>query len=134
MKHVEVAAALIFENGKVFAARRGVSPYPYLSHKYEFPGGKIEKGERGEDAVKREVREELNLEVKVENLYSVTHFTYPDFSITLHLYECTMLSGFELKEHEEYAFFAPAELNAEEWAPADGEVIETLKRVFGGMA
>ena len=134
MKHVEVAAALVFENGKVFAVKRGESPYAYLAHKFEFPGGKIEKGERGEDAVKRELTEELGLKVKVEGLYSVTNFTYPDFSITLYLYECTMLSGFELKEHEEYAFFAPENLKAEEWAPADGEVIDNIKRVFGGMA
>lgn len=134
MKHVEVAAALVFENGKVFAVKRGESPYAYLAHKFEFPGGKIEKGERGEDAVKRELTEELGLKVKVEGLYSVTNFTYPDFSITLYLYECTMLSGFELKEHEEYVFFAPENLKAEEWAPADGEVIDNIKRVFGGMA
>ncbi len=132
MKHVEVAAALIFENGKVFGTRRGNSPYPYLAHKFEFPGGKIEQGERGEDAVARELKEELGLQVKVENLFSVTSFTYPDFSITLHLYECTMLSGFTLKEHEEYAFFAPSALNAAEWAPADAEVLKTIQRVFGG--
>ena len=131
MKHVEVAAALIFEKGKVFAVRRGVSPYPYLAHKFEFAGGKIEKGERGEDAVKRELKEELSLDIEVENLFSVTSFTYPDFSITLHLYECKMLSGFTLNEHEEYAFFSPEELKTDEWAPADAEVIGTIKRVFG---
>ncbi len=131
MKHVEVAAALIFEKGKVFAVRRGVSPYPYLAYKFEFAGGKIEKGERGEDAVKRELKEELSLDIEVENLFSVTNFTYPDFSITLHLYECKMLSGFTLNEHEEYAFFSPEELKTDEWAPADAEVIGTIKRVFG---
>ena len=131
MKHVEVAAALIFENGKVLGTRRGNSPYPYLAHKFEFAGGKIEKGERGEDAVKRELKEELSLDIEVENLFSVTNFTYPDFSITLHLYECKMLSGFTLNEHEEYAFFSPEELKTDEWAPADAEVIGTIKRVFG---
>ena len=54
-KHIQVAAALLFCEGKIFAAKRGNSPYPYVAHKYEFPGGKIEKGERGEDAVKREM-------------------------------------------------------------------------------
>ena len=52
-KHIRVAAGLLFENGKLFAAKRGESPYPYLAHKYEFPGGKIEEGETGEEAVKR---------------------------------------------------------------------------------
>lgn len=64
-KHVHVAAALIFENGKIFATRRGDSPYPYVAHKLEFPGGKIEPNETGEEAVKRELLEELDMEVTV---------------------------------------------------------------------
>lgn len=67
-KHIRVAAGLLFENGKLFAAKRGESPYPYLAHKYEFPGGKIEEGETGEEAVKRELKEELALDVKVGGL------------------------------------------------------------------
>ena len=71
--------------------------------------------------------------VEVERLFAVTDFTYPDFSITLYLYECTRKSDFALKEHEGYAFFAPADLKAEEWAPADAEVLGMIKRVFGGL-
>ena len=133
MKHLKVAAALIFENGKVFATKRAESKYAYLAHKYEFPGGKIEEGESGETAVERELEEELDLSVEVERLFAVTDFTYPDFSITLYLYECTRKSDFALKEHEGYAFFAPADLKAEEWAPADAEVLGMIKRVFGGL-
>ena len=133
MKHLKVAAALIFENGKVFATKRGESKYAYLAHKYEFPGGKIETGELGEVAVQRELKEELDLEVEVERLFASTHFTYPDFSITLYLYECVRRSDFCLKEHESYAFFAPVELNESEWAPADAEVLSMIKRVFGGL-
>ena len=59
-KHIQVAAALIFQEGKVFATKRGVSPYSYVAHKYEFPGGKIEQGESEQDAVKRELQEELD--------------------------------------------------------------------------
>jgi 8-oxo-dGTP diphosphatase len=130
-KHIQVAAALIFENGKIFATKRGDSPYPYVAHKYEFPGGKIENGERGEDAVKRELKEELDLDVSVGGLYAKTTFEYPDFIITLSLYECEMKSAFRLKEHESYAFIRPADLNADEWAPADGEILAALKRIFG---
>lgn len=130
-KHVKVAAALIFENGKIFATKRGDSPYPYVAHKYEFPGGKIEQGERGEDAVKRELKEELDMDVSVGGLYASHIFEYPDFIITLYLYECEMQSKFLLKEHESYRFIPPKELNAEEWAPADAEIIEGIKRVFG---
>ena len=104
MKHLQVAGALIFENGKVFATKRGEHKYPYLAHKYEFPGGKMEEGELGEDTVRRELLEELDLEVRVERLFAITHFTYPDFSITLHLYECERLSDFCLKEHEDFSY------------------------------
>ena len=132
-KHVQVAAALLFNNGKIFATKRGDSPYPYVAHKYEFPGGKIEEGERAEDAVKRELREELDLEVSVGGLYSSHTFEYPDFIITLSVYECTMKSDFVLKEHEGYAWFSPVELKEEDWAPADADILASIKRVFGGI-
>ncbi len=130
-KHVFVAAALLFQDGKIFAAKRGDSPYPYVAHKYEFPGGKIERGESGRDALARELKEELNLDARVGSLYAKHTFEYPDFIITLWVYECDMLSAFILKEHEEYKWIAPKDLNADEWAPADGEIIENVKRVFG---
>ena len=130
-KHIQVAAALIFENGKIFAAKRGDSPYAYVAHKYEFPGGKIEQGERGEDAVKRELKEELDANVRVGGLYASQTFEYPDFTISLFLYECELLSPFCLKEHEEYAWFTPQDLEVEAWAPADAEILLSLKRVFG---
>lgn len=130
-KHVKVAAALLFENGKIFATKRGDSPYAYVAHKYEFPGGKIEDGERGEDAVKRELKEELNMDVKVGGLYARHTFEYSDFIITLSVYECEMLSDFVLNEHESYAWISPKDLNEAEWAPADADILGSLKRVFG---
>ncbi len=130
-KHIQVAAALLFQDGKIFATKRGESPYPYVAHKYEFPGGKIEKGEKGEETVKRELLEELDLEVEVGNLYASNTHEYPDFIITLWLYECEMRSAFQLKEHESYAWIKPADLKEEEWAPADVDILGSLKRVFG---
>lgn len=130
-KHLQVAAALLFREGKIFAAKRGDSPYAYVAHKYEFPGGKIEDGERGEDAVKRELAEELNMDVEVGNVYAVHTHEYPDFIITLWLYECEMLSAFVLKEHESYAWISPADLDELEWAPADADILGALKRIFG---
>lgn len=130
-KHVYVAAGLIFDGGKLFAAKRGESCYPYIAHKYEFPGGKIEAGEAEKDAVKRELKEELDLDVKVGGLFAKTTFEYPDFVITLSVYECEMLSSFVLKEHESYRWMFPAELKPEEWAPADADMVESIKRVFG---
>ena len=70
-KEIFVAAALIFENGKLFATRRGDCKYSYVAHKYEFPGGKIENGERAEDCVKRELKEELDMDVEVGELFAV---------------------------------------------------------------
>ena len=130
-KHVQVAAALIFNGGKIFATKRGASPYPYVAHKYEFPGGKIEAGESGEEAVKRELQEELNMQIQVGSLYAKHTFEYPDFIITLSLYECEMTSDFVLREHESYAWIAPKDLKEEEWAPADADILGSLKRVFG---
>ncbi len=129
-KHIQVAAALIFKDGKLLATKRGDSPYAYVAHKYEFAGGKIENGERGEDVVERELKEELDLSVKVGNLYACDTYEYPDFIITLWLYECEMLSSFTLKAHESYRWFSPAELNVEEWAPSDAEIVNALKRIF----
>ena len=130
-KHIQVAAALLFDKGKIFATKRGASPYPYVAHKYEFPGGKIEQGESGEVAVKRELKEELDMDVKVGGLYAKHTFEYPDFIITLSLYECEMLSNFTLNEHESYAWISPKDLDEQEWAPADADILGALKRVFG---
>ena len=130
-KHIQVAAALIFENGKIFATRRGDSPYSYVAYKYEFPGGKIEQGESGERAVQRELKEELDMQVKVGGLYASQTFEYPDFIVTLWVYECEMLSPFVLKEHESCQWISPNDLNENEWAPADAEIIGSIKRVFG---
>ena len=85
-KHIRVVGALLFENGKVFATKRGDSPYPYVAHKYEFPGGKIEANESEPDAIKRELKEELDMEVKVCGLYARLTYEYPDFIITLAVY------------------------------------------------
>ncbi len=130
-KHVKVVAALLFENGKIFAARRGASPYPYVAHKYEFPGGKIEEGELPQAALRREMLEELDARVKVGGLYAKQTFEYPDFIVTLSVYECERLTDFHLKEHESYAWISPKDLKAEEWAPADADIVDSLKRVFG---
>ena len=128
MKVVNVVAAIIVRDGAVLATQRG---YGDFKGGWEFPGGKIEQGERGEDAVKRELQEELNMEVQVGGLYAKHTFEYPDFIITLSLYECEMLSNFTLNEHESYAWIAPRELDEKEWAPADADILGSLKRVFG---
>lgn len=130
-KHIRVAAALLFENGRIFAVRRGNSPYAYLAHKYEFAGGKIEENETPQQAVVRELKEELDMEVTVGGLYASTTYEYPDFIITLYVYECERLSDFTVKEHESQAWLLPRELNENDWAPADADMLGTIRRVFG---
>ena len=106
--------------------------YPHGRVFLEIPAGKLNsKDEDPLVAAKRELREELDLDVSVGGLYACHTFEYPDFIITLSVYECVALSDFVLKEHESYAWVAPKDLKAEEWAPADADILESLKRVFG---
>ena len=126
-KHVRVAAGLIFEKGRIFATKRGESPYSYLAHKYEFPGGKLEPGESGPDTVKRELKEELSLDVKVGGLFAATTFEYPDFIVTLQTYLCRFLSDFQVLEHERADFLRGDELDENNWAPADAPIVRKLK-------
>ena len=91
-KHLQVVGAVVVREGKVLAARRGESRYPYVAHKYEFVGGKVEAGETEEEALLRELREELRVQARVLAPFaSVTH-EYPDFVVTLHTYRCEFLS------------------------------------------
>ena len=129
--HYQVVGALIFDKGKLFATKRGESKYPYVAHKYEFPGGKIEEGESREEALERELKEEPSLSVSVGNLYASNTFEYPDFIVTLWIYDCEALSSYTVKEHESAEWIFPKDLVEEEWAPADRETIASIKRIFG---
>lgn len=127
-KHLQVVGAILLKDGKVLAAKRGESKYAYVAHKYEFVGGKIEPGETPEDALVREVKEELCADIRVcSHFLDMTH-EYPDFSITLHTYLCEFLSGFQSTEHEALRFLSAEELREEEWAPADVPALEKLRQ------
>ena len=93
-KHLEVVGAVIVREGKVLAAKRGESKYPYVAHKYEFVGGKIEAGESPAQALVREVKEELRADIRVLRPFLTMEHEYPDFTITLHTFLCEFLSGF----------------------------------------
>lgn len=126
-KHLEVVGAVVIENGKVLAAKRGESKYAYVAHRYEFVGGKIEPGETPEAALVREVKEELHADIRVcAHFLDMTH-EYPDFTITLHTFLCEFLSGFSNIEHEALEWMPLSSLNAENWAPADAPAVEKLK-------
>lgn len=124
---IEVVAAVIQHEGKYLCVQRGKCRYAYVSEKFEFPGGKVEAGETQLDALKREIAEELEIEIQAEkHLISVTH-QYPDFSIVLHAWLCQSFSKeIQLKEHISMLWLLPNELHRLDWAAADLPVVEAL--------
>ena len=125
MKTIEVVAAVIFdEQGRIFATQRG---YGEWKDWWEFPGGKIEPGEERDQALKREIREELDAEIEVGELMKTINYDYPSFHLTMHCFRCTLDSAVTLKEHEAAKWLKPTELNSVRWLPADEEFIAELK-------
>ena len=123
-KTIEVVAAIIIRDGKLFATQRG---YGEWKDWWEFPGGKIEPEESQEDALKREIREELATEIEVGTLLSTIEYDYPKFHLTMHCYLCTIISGeLLLLEHEDARWLTTDELDSVKWLPADKDVIEKL--------
>ena len=126
-KHYTVSAAIIVENKKILCVQRNKGKYDYISYKYEFPGGKLEVGENEEDALKREISEELNLEIDVaENFLVVTH-EYLDFDLTMHSYLCKAnTEQLVLKEHIDAKWLNKEELIELDWAAADLPIVSKL--------
>ena len=127
MKHYNVVAAVICYDGKYLCMRKGHTKFDYTSFKYEFPGGKIEEGETPQEALQRELREEMNYEVEVgEHLVTVEH-EYPDFSISLMAYLCTAQSMmFRMNEHVGYQWRAKDNMDDLDWAAADVGIVKAL--------
>ena len=126
MKKIEVVAAIIHDdNGRIFATQRGYGDY---KDGWEFPGGKMEPGETPEDALKREIWEELETKIVVERLVQTVDYDYPQFHLTMHCFLCSIESGsLILKEHEAARWLKPEELDSVDWLPADRIVIDKLK-------
>ena len=127
MKQIEVVAAIIVDSeNRIFATQRGSGDWKDW---WEFPGGKIEPGETPEQALKREIREELETRIAVGERIHTVEWDYPKFHLTMHCYLCTIESGsLTLLEHEAARWLAPDELDSVQWLPADWEVIEMLKK------
>ena len=123
-KTIQVVAAVIIKDGKVFATQRG---YGEWKDWWEFPGGKIEVRETPEEALKREIREELATEIEVGDMLTTVEYDYPKFHLTMHCYLCTIISGqLSLLEHESARWLAIDEMNSVKWLPADVEVKNLL--------
>ena len=125
MKTIEVVAAIIHDSvGRIFATQRG---YGDFKDGWEFPGGKMEPGETPEEALKREIWEELETKIMVENLLTTVDYDYPNFHLTMHCYWCSIESGsLTLVEHEAAKWLKLSEINSVDWLPADKIVVEEL--------
>lgn len=127
-KRIEVVAAIILDEGKIFATQRG---YGEFKDGWEFPGGKMEQGESPEQALKREIKEELDAEIEVGQLFDTVEYDYPSFHLTMHCFLCTLKSGeLVLKEHEAAKWLDKESLDSVDWLPADLGLIEKLKNAL----
>ncbi len=125
MRQIEVVAAIIVKDHKVFATQRGYGEWKDF---WEFPGGKIDAGETPEEALCREIKEELDTEIAVDKLFTTINYDYPTFNITMHCYLCTIENGsLTLLEHEAAKWLSLDQLDSVTWLPADQIVIAELQ-------
>ena len=129
MKTLSVVAAVILKNGKVFATQRGYGPQ---KDGWEFPGGKIEPGETPQQALAREIREELDAEITVGEKLTQVEYDYPAFHLSMGCYICRLAAEhLTLKEHEAARWLAPDELDTLAWLPADIIAVSALRQSMG---
>ena len=125
MKQIEVVAAIIRREGEVFATQRG---YGDWKDWWEFPGGKMEPGETPEEALSREIQEELSADINVDEFLCTVEYDYPKFHLTMHCFLCSLLTeAVHLNEHEAARWLRKDELESVGWLPADRVVIEKLR-------
>ncbi|MBO5055028.1 MAG: 8-oxo-dGTP diphosphatase MutT [Lachnospiraceae bacterium] len=124
-KRIEVVAAIIQNGDKIFATQRG---YGEFKDGWEFPGGKMEAGETPQQALVREIREELDTEIEVGDLVEIVEYDYPQFHLTMHCFMCTVKAGnLVLKEHEAAKWLTKENIDSVDWLPADKGLIERLR-------
>lgn len=124
MKTINVVAAVIMKEGRVFATQRG---YGEFKDGWEFPGGKVEAGESPEEALRREIREELEVEVNVGDLIDTIEYDYPAFHLSMKCYACTIAGGSpHLLEHEAARWLSADQLDSVSWLPADITLIPKI--------
>ncbi len=127
MKKVHVTAAVIIQDHKILCVQRNENMYDYISKKWEFPGGKVEENEQLEDTIKREILEELNININVISFLIQVNHQYPDFKLKMDTFLCEINHGeLELKEHIDYKWLSVNELHQLDWAGADVPIVERL--------
>lgn len=127
MKHIHVVAAVIIHNKKILCVQRGPAKYDYISKKWEFPGGKLEEGETKLEAIVREIKEELHMEINVDAFLITVEHTYPDFQLTMDTFLCSSITAeLTLTEHGDYKWLEKSELSELDWAAADLPIVKRL--------
>lgn len=126
MKVIEVVAAVIRKEDKIFITRRG---YGDFINMWEFPGGKIEKGESREEALHREIKEELELDINELEYFTTIDYDYDTFHLTMHCFMCTISGGtLHLNAHNDVKWVTLNELKDEKWVPADVLVVDEIMK------
>ena len=128
MKKVHVTAAVIEKENKILCVQRNSNKFDYISYKWEFPGGKVEDNEQLEETIKREIWEELNLQINVKAFLIRVEHEYPDFILTMDTFKCEIVGGeLKLNEHVSFKWLERDELSQLDWAAADLPIVENLK-------
>lgn len=128
MKKIEVVAAIIQDGDKIFATQRG---YGEFKDGWEFPGGKMEPGEGREQALHREILEELDTEIEIIRYFDTVEYDYPSFHLTMHCFLCRVVKGnLTLLEHEACRWLKKDELDMVEWLPADLDLVKNIKEIL----
>ena len=129
MKRIEVVAAIIRKGDRIFATQRG---YGDWKDWWELPGGKIEPGESPQEALIREIREELDTEIGIDKYLTTIEWDYPQFHLTMHCYMCSLLSeALHLNEHEAARWLSASDLRSVRWLPADDQLLPLIARELG---
>ena len=128
MKTITTVAGVIKnEEGKILCTLRDQGKYDYVSFKWEFPGGKVEEGETREQTLTRELHEELEIDVEINNFFYQVEHDYPDFHLSMAVYECTLISKeMKINVHKGIKWLTPAEMMSLEWAAADVPVAQLV--------
>lgn len=127
MKTIEVSAAIIKKGNKIFCTQRG---YGEFKDMWEFPGGKLEPEETPEDAIVREIKEELATDIKIEKFITTVRYTYPNFNLIMHCFLCSLITeNIELLEHESAVWLDIEKLDELDWLPADLIVLNDIRNL-----
>jgi 8-oxo-dGTP diphosphatase len=128
MKNIEVVAAIIKDKDRILATQRGYGAYAGY---WEFPGGKVEKGENREEALHREIAEELEVKIEIDSFLQTVDYTYPEFHLIMHCFMCHISEGaIRYVEHSSGRWLTKNELDLVKWLPADLAVVERLKDII----